>query len=89
MHANQATSIRLALIDSFAEVSVCSAHVANALMDRYPGYRQALDDPSDSFWSGEGVAMLAECQEHELRLVMGYGVPQAGSSGDHSSLRVA
>ncbi|MBD8089191.1 hypothetical protein IFT48_04290 [Pseudomonas fluorescens] len=46
------------LADAFAELACRSASLANALLERFPGYRQAKENLSDSFWQGEASRML-------------------------------
>lgn len=89
MHANQVASTRLAVIDSFAEVAMHSAHQANALMERYPDYRQALGEHDHAFWKTDALRMLADCQEQEMRLIIGYGAQAGERVDDLAATRVA
>lgn len=41
---------RARVIDLMAEVACASAHKANEILESFPEYREAKDDPRHSFW---------------------------------------
>lgn len=46
------------LAEAFAELACRSATLANDLLQRFPGYRQAKENLADTFWQGDASRML-------------------------------
>lgn len=56
----QITYAAVALL--FADLACMSASRANLLIELFPEYRAAKDDPEHTFWSQKGIEMVTACR---------------------------